>query len=168
MIFKKTATLLIISFLIPFCIFSQSHEDKRLHIKGKVLNSSGKVKNVSIRIVHDDGIIDTILAKNGKYNLHLELNHKILIEFECLDIKHYTKRIAFNTKVPETTKKVPYFDLTLNLVELSLFDIKEDDKDLLDLPVAYLNYDSKKGIWFDSNAKYSRIINKKIKGYGIY
>jgi hypothetical protein len=165
---KKTAITTLAYLLIPFYFFSQSYDDKRLHIKGKVLNSSGKVKNVSIRIVHDDGIIDTILAKNGKYNLHLELNHKILIEFECLDVNHYTKRIAFNTNVPKSTKKVPYFDLTLNLVELSLFDIKENDKDLLDLPVAYINFDSKKGIWFDSNAKYSRIINKKIKGYGIY
>jgi hypothetical protein len=81
--------------------YSQSHLGNRLHIKGKVLHSTGKVKNVSIRIVHDDGIIDTIIAKNGKYNLHLELNHKILLEFECLDVQHFTKRIAFNTNVPK-------------------------------------------------------------------
>jgi len=151
-------------------MISQSSEkdDKRLHIKGKVVNTSGKVHNVSIRIVHHDGVIDTVLAKNGKYNLHLELNHKILLEFECIDEEHYTKRIAFNTHVPNSTKKIPYFDLTINLVERKIWRIKDEDEDLMDLPVGYLNYDSRKGIWFDRNAKYSRVINKKIKSYGIF
>ena len=157
--------IFIISNLISF---SQSHIGDRLHIKGKVLHSNGKVKNVSIRIIHDDGVIDTVLAKNGKYNLHLELNHKILLEFECLDVKHYTKRIAFNTNVPKKTKRIPYFDLTINLVEMSLFDSKENDTFLLDIPVGFLTYDNNKGVWFDSNAKYSRVINTKLKGYGIY
>ncbi len=148
--------------------YSQSHLGDKLHIKGKVLHSTGKVKNVSIRIVHDDGIIDTVLAKKGKYNLHLELNHKILLEFECLDVQHYTKRIAFNTNVPKNTKRIPYFDLTINLVEKSLFDSKENDTFLLDVPVGFLTYDSKKGVWFDSNAKYSRVINSKLKAHGIY
>ena len=147
---------------------SQNNADKRLHIKGKVLNNDGRVNNVQIRIVHDDGVVDTVLAKKGKYNLHLELNHKILLEFECLDSDHYTKRIAFNTNVPKSVKKIPYFDLTMNLVDNSLYKIKEKDKDLMDLPVGYLNYNSRKGIWFDRNAKYSRVINKKMKGYGIY
>ena len=156
---------LIISHLFSY---SQSHLGNRLHIKGKVLHSTGKVKNVSIRIVHDDGIIDTIIAKNGKYNLHLELNHKILLEFEWLDIKHYTKRIAFNTNVPKNTKRIPYFDLTINLVEKSLFNSKENDTFLLDVPIGYLTYDSKNGVWFDSNAKYSRVINSKLKAHGIF
>tara|TARA_B100001287_G_scaffold125390_2_gene105685 strand:+ start:17166 stop:17663 length:498 start_codon:yes stop_codon:yes gene_type:complete len=158
----------LIFFLIHFISISQSHIGDRLHIKGKVLHSTGKVKNVSIRIVHDDGVIDTVFAKNGKYNLHLELNHKILLEFECIDVKHYTKRIAFNTNVPKNTKRIPYFDLTINLVEMSLFDSKENDTFLLDVPVGFLTYDSKKGVWFDSNAKYSRVINTKLKAHGIY
>ena len=151
-------TFFVISHLIST---SQSHLGDRLHIKGKVLHSTGKVKNVSIRIVHDDGVIDTVLAKNGKYNLHLELNHKILLEFECLDVKHYTKRIAFNTNVPNNIKKIPLFNLTINLVEVSLFDSDENDTFLLDVPVGYLTYNSKNGVWFDSNAKYSRVINSK-------
>jgi len=153
---------------LQFISYSQSHIGDRLHIKGKVLHSTGKVKNVSIRIVHDDGVIDTVMAKNGKYNLHLELNHKILLEFECLDVKHYTKRIAFNTNVPKDIKRVPYFDLTINLVEMTLFDSNENDTFLLDVPVGFLTFDSKKGVWFDNNAKYSRVINTKLKGYGIY
>lgn len=174
-----TKYFLIILFL-PFSILSQSNdlnqskvskyelEDHRLHIKGKSFNSSGKVHNVRIRIVHDDGVIDTLLSSNGKYNLHLEMNHKILIEFECLDNMHYIKRIAFNTQVPDNIKRIPFFDLTMNLVEKNLWEIKDSDLDLLDLPVAYLNYDLERGLWYDKNAAFSRIINKKIKSYGIY
>ena len=49
-----------------------------------------------------------------------------------------------------------------------LWKIKEEDEDILDLPVAYLTYDSRKGIWFDRNQQYSRVINKKMKSFGIY
>ena len=48
--------------LIPFLIKGQSNVDTRLHIKGKTFNSVGKVHNVSIRIIHDDGVVDTILS----------------------------------------------------------------------------------------------------------
>ena len=65
-------------------------------------------------------------------------------------------------------KKIPTFDLTINLVEKELWKIKEEDEDILDLPVAYLTYDSRKGIWFDRNQQYSRVINKKMKSFGIY
>ena len=119
-------------------------------------------------IIPFPGISSFFFIFNGKYDLHLEFNHKILLEFECLDDKHYVKRIAFNTNLPEEVRKIPFFDLTINLVEKRLWNIKDKDLDILDLPVAYLNYDYKKKIWYDKNAKYSRVINKKIKSYGIY
>ena len=180
MIYIKKTIKSLFFILFPFALFSQtaksikmevlnySTEDHRLHIKGQTLNTMGKVHEVRIRVVHDDGVIDTINSKNGKYNLHLEMNHKILIEFECLDNKHYIKRIAFNTNVPNDTKKIPYFDLTMNLVEKDKWNVKDKDEAIFDLPVAYLNYDFDKKLWYDKNDKYSRIINKKIKSYGIY
>ena len=61
-----------------------------------------------------------------------------------MDENHYTKRIAFNTSIPDKIKKIPFFDLTINLVEKRLWNIKENDLDVLDLPVAYLNYDFQK------------------------
>lgn len=149
-------------------ISNYSTNDHRLHIKGQTFNTIGKVHDVRIRIVHDDGVVDTIISNNGKYNLHLEMNHKILIEFECLDNKHYIKRIAFNTNVPKKTKRIPYFDLTINLVEKDKWNVQDKDKGIFDLPVAYLNYDFKKKLWYDKNDTYSRVINKKIKSYGIY
>ena len=62
----------------------------------------------------------------------------------------------------------PYFDLTMNLVEKDKWNVQDKDKGIFDLPVAYLNYDFDKKLWYDKNDKYSRIINKKIKSYGIY
>lgn len=176
---KKTIKILFLSlFTITFHsqsansskdeISNYSTNDHRLHIKGKTFNTTGKVHDVRIRVVHDDGVVDTIISNNGKYNLHLEMNHKILLEFECLDNKHYIKRIAFNTNVPIETKKIPYFDLTINLVEKDKWNVQDKDEGIFDLPVAYLNYDFKKKMWYDKNDTYSRIINKKIKSYGIY
>lgn len=144
----------------------ESKEDRMLNIKGGIVNMSGKVKNAIIRIVHDNGIVDTIYSKKGKYNLHLEVNHKILIEF--IAAGHYTKRVGFNTEVPETQKSIPLFDLTINLVETDLWQIKEEDEDVFDLLVPYLTYNSKKKMWYDQNSKYNRVINKKIKSLGIY
>ena len=89
---KFICSLFLLTILPTPTIFSQDNLDKRLHIKGKVLNNEGRVNNVQIRIVHDDGVVDTVLAKKGKYNLHLELNHKILLEFEA-DSDHYTKEL---------------------------------------------------------------------------
>ena len=180
MIYTKKPILILFISLLTFTFFSQSVKsneneilnystnDHRLHIKGQIFNTTGKVHDVRIRIVHDDGVIDTVNSKNGKYNLHLEMNHKILLEFECLDNKHYIKRIAFNTNVPSNTKKIPYFDLTINLVEKDKWNVKDKDEGIFDLPVAYLNFDFEKKLWYDKNDAYSRIINKKIKSYGIY
>ena len=180
MIYTKKPILILFISLLTFTFFSQSVKsneneilnystnDHRLHIKGQTFNTTGKVHDVRIRIVHDDGVIDTVNSKNGKYNLHLEMNHKILLEFECLDNKHYIKRIAFNTNVPNNTKKIPYFDLTINLVEKDKWNVKDKDEGIFDLPVAYLNFDFVKKLWYDKNDAYSRIINKKIKSYGIY
>tara|TARA_B110000305_G_scaffold89472_1_gene100872 strand:+ start:109 stop:651 length:543 start_codon:yes stop_codon:yes gene_type:complete len=180
MIYTKKPILILFISLLTFTFFSQSVKsneneilnystnDHRLHIKGQTFNTTGKVHDVRIRIVHDDGVIDTVNSKNGKYNLHLEMNHKILLEFECLDNKHYIKRIAFNTNVPNNTKKIPYFDLTINLVEKDKWNVKDKDEGIFDLPVAYLNFDFEKKLWYDKNDAYSRIINKKIKSYGIY
>jgi hypothetical protein len=144
----------------------ESNEDRMLNIKGSIINMGGKVKNTTIRIVHDNGVVDTVMSKKGKYNLRLEVNHKILIEF--ISEGNYTKRIAFNTEVSKSQKSIPFFELTINLVETDLWRIKEEDEDVFDLPVAYITYNSKKKMWYDQNSKYSRVINKKIKSFGIY
>ena len=64
-------------FFLLFTIFNsleaqESKEDRMLNIKGSILNMGGKVKNTLIRIVHDDGVVDTVMSKKGKYNMFVE------------------------------------------------------------------------------------------------
>ena len=160
--------LIFICFLFSFQnLNSQDSSDKRkLQVKGAVKNMEGKVKNTTIRIVYENGDVDSVFCKKGKYNFFLQVNRKILIEF--INNDHYTKRIAFNTEILKSQKGIPLFDLTINLVEMGVWNIKEQDEDVLDMPVAYIKYNSKRKIWYDQNAKYSRVINKKIKSLGVF
>ena len=59
-LFHHLKIILFLIFIPFFLIKGQSNVDTRLHIKGKTFNSVGKVHNVSIRIIHDDGLVDTI------------------------------------------------------------------------------------------------------------
>ena len=145
-------------FLENHSTYSQE-EQQHLQVKGQILNSSGKVKKVLIRIIELEHKADTILINKGKYNIELNLNSEFLLEFIAED--HFIKRIAFNTEISKK-KKIPYFDLKINLHEKYIWEISEDDKDLLDLPVAYIKYDSKKDLFYDYNKKYSKIIKKEI------
>ena len=43
--------------------------------------------------------------------------------------------------MPNDTKRIPYFDLTMNLVEKDKWNVQDKDIGIFDLPVAYLNYD---------------------------
>lgn len=148
-------------------LFSQDSTEKRkIQLKGIVKNMDGKVKNTTIRIVYENGEVDSVFCKKGKYDLYIKVNRKILIEFITKD--NYIKRIAFNTEISKSQKSIPFFDLTINLVEKGIWNIKEEDEDVLDMPVAYLKYSTKRKVWYDQNAKYTRIINKKIKSLGVF
>ena len=113
-----------------------------------------------IRIIEMNKIVDTAIITNGKYNINLNLNAEYLLEFIAED--HHVKRIAFNTEIPSNKKKIPYFDLKINLLEKYIWQLSDEDKDLLDLPVGYIKYSETKELFYDYNKKYSKIINKEI------
>lgn len=130
-----------------------------MQIKGQIVNSLGRVSNVIIRLIRKDSFIDTISISNGRYDILLPLENEILLEF--ISENHYTKRIAFNTHV-NGRKKLPFFDLKINLHQIDLWNLSADNLDLMDFPVAYIKYDFKKKIFFDFNQKYSKIISKEL------
>lgn len=130
-----------------------------MQIKGQIVNSLGRVSNVIIRLIRKDSFIDTIFISNGRYDILLPLENEILLEF--ISENHYTKRIAFNTHV-NGRKKLPFFDLKINLHQIDLWNLSADNLDLMDFPVAYIKYDFKKKIFFDFNQKYSKIISKEL------
>lgn len=150
---------LILFFLEISTVLSQDKQ-QYLQVKGQILNSSGKVKKLMIRVIEMNKKIDTTVITNGKYNIELNLNSEYLIEF--IADEHHIKRIAFNTEVPSEKKKIPYFDLKINLLEKYIWDLSEEDKDLLDFPVGYIKYNNSKELFYDYNKKYSKIIKKEI------
>ena len=150
---------LILFFLEISTVLSQDKQ-QYLQVKGQILNSSGKVKKLMIRVIEMNKKIDTTVITNGKYNIELNLNSEYLIEF--IADEHHIKRIAFNTEVPSEKKKIPYFDLKINLLEKYIWDLSEEDKDLLDFPVGYIKYNYSKELFYDYNKKYSKIIKKEI------
>ena len=153
--------LILILFLVNSYLTSYSQDNqKHLQVKGQIFNSSGKVKNLMIRIIEMNKIVDTAIITNGKYNINLNLNAEYLLEFIAED--HHVKRIAFNTEIPSNKKKIPYFDLKINLLEKYIWQLSDEDKDLLDLPVGYIKYSETKELFYDYNKKYSKIINKEI------
>ena len=82
-----------------------------------------------------------------------------MLEFVAPD--HYIKRIAFDTHV-SSRKKIPFFDLKINLHQKSLWELSEEDEDIMDFPVGFIKYDKTKKIFYDHNKKYSKIINKEL------
>ena len=138
---------------------AQKEIKKKLQVKGQIVNSLGRVPNVIIRLIRKDSFIDTVFIANGRYDLLLPLENEILLEF--ISETHYTKRIAFNTHV-NGKRKLPFFDLKINLYEIDLWNLSTENLDLMDFPVAYIKYDFKKKIFFDFNQKYSKIISKEL------
>ncbi len=130
-----------------------------LQIKGHIVNSIGRVPNVIIRVINLNTTIDTVKINHGRYDILIPLETEVLLEFIAQD--HYTKRIAFDTHV-NGKKKLPFFDLKINLHEKNLWNLSDENLDLMDFPVAFIKYDFKKKVFFDFNKKYSQIISKEL------
>ena len=155
----KTYCCILFFTIAPLFLFAQKEAKNKLQVKGQIVNSLGRVSNVFIRLVEKNKTADTILVKSGRYDIYIPLETEILIEF--IAENHYTKRIAFDTHV-NGKKKLPFFDLKINLNEISLWNLSEENIDLMDFPVAYIRYNFKKKLFYDSNEKYSRIISKEL------
>lgn len=137
----------------------QKQSKNKLQVKGQIVNSQGRVPNVLIRLVEKNKAADSLIIKSGRYDMLIPLETEILLEFIAQG--HYVKRIAFDTHV-NGKKKLPFFDLKINLNEIDLWNLSEKNLDLMDFPVAYIRYNFKKKLFYDSNEKYSRIINKEL------
>ena len=88
----------------------------------------------------------------------IPLETEILLEFIA---QGHCKTNCTDTHV-NGKKKLPFFDLKINLNEIDLWNLSEKNLDLMDFPVAYIRYNFKKKLFYDSNEKYSRIINKEL------
>ena len=98
--------------------------------------------------------------KKNTFSYPIPMNSEVMLEFIAPD--HYSKRIAFDSKLSSELKKVPRLDLKMNLVEKSPNDKCDDIQDLLDMPTAFITYSSKQE-YYDKNLEYSKIIKKEIE-----
>ena len=159
---RKLAFLILL--FIYSSLFSQNEDSRSLHIHFKVTNSFGELTNLIVREIYEDGAIDTIYTEKANHSIEIKVNEHVLLEFICKG--HITKRVAFNTDVPDELKVLPFFDLIVELIEedlLKSIENKEEIKTLMDFPIGYIKYSSSTRDWYNSQLELTKTINKLIK-----
>ena len=154
----------IILLLISSSLFSQIKEERHLHIHFKVNNAFGELTNLIVREIYKDGSKDTVLVEKANHSIDLPINSRILLEFICPG--HVTKRVAFNTEVPASLQRIPFFDLVVELIEidfLNSLENKEELKTLMDFPIGYIKFNVANNNWYNSQSSFTKTINKLIK-----
>ncbi len=144
--------------------FSQRKGDKHLHVHFKVNNTFGELTNLVIREVYENGSKDTIFAEKANHSIDIPVNNHVLLEFICKG--HVTKRVAFNTDVPDDIEEIPFFNLVVELIEedfLFTLDNHKEIKTLMDFPVGYIKFNSSEMLWYNSQENITKTINKLIK-----
>ena len=102
--------------------------------------------------------------EKANHSIDLPINRRVLLEFICPG--HVTKRVAFNTDVPEGLKIIPFFDLVVELVEIDFLkslENKEELKTLMDFPIGYIKFNVASNNWYNSQSSFTKTINKLIK-----
>ena len=126
-----------------FSLFSQKKNERHLNIHFQVNNTFGELTNLVIREIYESGFKDTVFAEKANHSIHIPVNKHVLLEFICEG--HVTKRVAFNTDVPDDLKNIPFFDLVVELIEedfLMTLENHKEIKTLMDFPVGYTSFSS--------------------------
>ena len=154
----------IIQLSISLSLFSQTNDERHLHIHFKVNNAFGELTNLIVREIYQDGSKDTVLVEKANHSIDLPINRRVLLEFICPG--HVTKRVAFNTDVPADLQRIPFFDLVVELVEIDFLkslENKEELKTLMDFPIGYIKFNTASNNWYNSQSSFTKTINKLIK-----
>ena len=147
-----------------FSLFSQNEKERHLNVHFKVNNTFGELTNLVIREVYENGQKDTVFAEKANHSIHIPVNKHVLLEFICEG--HVTKRVAFNTDVPDDLKIIPFFNLVVELIEedfLMSLENQKEIKTLMDFPVGYISFNPKERSWYNSQENITKTINKLIK-----
>lgn len=155
---------LIILLLISSSLFSQTSDERHLHVHFKVNNAFGELTNLIVREIYQDGSKDTVLVEKANHSIDIPVNRHVLLEFVCPG--HVTKRVAFNTDIPLSVQRIPFFDLVVELIELDFLNSlenKDELKTLMDFPIGYIKFDVASNNWYNSQLSFTKTINKLIK-----
>ena len=127
-------------------------------------NSFGEPTELVIGEIYENGFKDTVFAEKANHSIHIPVNKHVLLEFICEG--HVTKRVAFNTDVPDDLKNIPFFDLVVELIEedfLMTLENHKEIKTLMDFPVGYISFNPRERSWYISQENITKTINKLIK-----
>ena len=150
--------------VFSFSLFSQQEDKRHLNVHFRVNNTFGELTNLVIREIYESGFKDTVFAEKANHSIRIPVNKHVLLEFICEG--HVTKRVAFNTDVPDDLKNIPFFNLVVELIEedfLMALENHGEIRTLMDFPVGYINFDTSEGLWYNSQENITKTINKLIK-----
>ena len=102
--------------------------------------------------------------EKANHSIDIPVNRHVLLEFVCPG--HVTKRVAFNTDIPLSVQRIPFFDLVVELIELDFLNSlenKDELKTLMDFPIGYIKFDVASNNWYNSQLSFTKTINKLIK-----
>ncbi len=157
---KLTALWGVIFSLLLVGFTSKPSTNNMINIKGTISNSEEKLKESKIKVYEFGKLIKTIKSENGKFDFILNSNTELMLEFTSKG--HHSKRIAFDTNVNPGTIP-PLFKIKILLLDKDFVKNNENAQELLDLPVAFIKYDSKKQRYIDKNKEYSRLISQELE-----
>ena len=139
-------------------------------IKGIVNSNDKKQEDVVVRLFKRNQKVDsTYTSKSGKFNFELERNTHYMIELEKYGFEKSRVKVDTHRKGVSEENEGNFYDLAIDLEIFSEITDKkgsEEDKDILDFPIAMIEYNAKEDA-FVANTKYTKYVKaeiKKIKG----
>ncbi|MDB4534135.1 hypothetical protein N9242_04615 [Vicingaceae bacterium] len=152
---KTFLTALILLFSL-YTLTAQTAKEKTLQIKGITTDGtayySKRLSDVTINIYANNNLIDVYGSDNkGKFEFEISLNSYITIEFVQKDF--ITKRIAFNTALPELENEKEFAPFDFEIMMLgSTENLSEFETDF---PVTKIEFSEESGEYI-YNEKYTK------------
>jgi hypothetical protein len=163
-----------LTFSLILYSFSAEKEEKVAEtffkIKGVVSSNDKNQEDVVVRLYKRNQKVDsTYTAKSGKFFFELERNTHYMIELEKYGFEKSRVKVDTHRKGISEENEGNRYDLAIDIEIFSeIADKKgsEEDKDILDFPIAMIEYNNKEDA-FVANTKYTKYVKgeiKKIKG----
>lgn len=122
-----------------------------VYVKGDITLDGRKTEMVQIDIYKGNKHVSEYKSdEDGFYKLRLRFNSSYTIEFSKEGA--LTKRIYFDTTMPERTMNVPEYEMFIDLVPEKYLDGVNTGE--LEFPMALISYNDKKGV-YEHNEPYT-------------
>ena len=121
---------------------SQIRRIGAVYVKGEITIDERNTENVQIDIYKENQKVTSYTSDdNGSFKLRLRFNHSYTIEFSKEGT--LTKRIYFDTSMPERAMNVPEYEMFIDLVPEEYLDGVNTSP--LEFPMALISYNEKEG-----------------------